>query len=113
MNDEELKNIAWGSYYKLTEDDKKHIRNYFEESTMEEMLSFCEALAMVASFSTWHNARAYLKEVGYDNFFRNCSNCDKCTKCDYNYSRECGTRYKHWVLITEKTKEEIKLGKKD
>jgi len=115
MNDELNKErIYHGKYYELTEDDVSYISEHFNGIDTEDLIEYCKALAMVASFRAWDYAKSYLSEVGFDKFFRTCENCDRSTTCDYEFSKNmCGDRYDAWIPITEKTKEEILQRQKE
>ncbi len=98
MSDE----IHKGSYYKLTEEDRKSITKYFAKGDLGELIEFCEALSMCASFRTWENAESYLKEVGFERFFRDCNNCANTFECTPKCALyECGNDYKRWTSMTK------------
>ena len=104
--------VTRDSYYKLTEEDKDQITGYFDDKNLEELLEFCAALAQVASYDGWRYAGLYLKEVGEEKFFRDCSNCGFMFDCTSLFAiNECGDRYKKWIPMTkehEKRLEELR-----
>ncbi len=86
------------THYKLTNEDVEYITKYFNERNLEELLGFCSALAMVASFDGWRDAEAYLKDVGEERFFQECGNCARMFDCEPEIAlNECGDRYEKWV----------------
>jgi len=92
-----------GMYYKLTEEDKEQIVNCFNDHNLKELIELCEAIAVVASNYGWKNAELYLKEVGEEKFFRDCSNCGFMFDCTPLFAiNECGDRYKKWIPMTKK-----------
>ncbi len=86
------------THYKLTNEDVEYITKYFNERNLEELMEFCSALAMVASFDGWRDAEAYLKDVGEERFFQDCNNCGNRFDCEPRFAIDaCGERYEKWV----------------
>jgi transcription elongation factor Elf1 len=102
--------INSGTYYKLTDEDKKQITKYFNEQNLEELFEFCQALAQVASYATWRNAGLYLKDVGEEKFFNSCRNCGHTFNCDGAFAiDECGDRYEKWVPMTKEQEDRLNI----
>ena len=100
--------ICRDTYYKLTDEDRKHITKYFNEQNLKELIEFCEAVAMVASFAGWRDAELYLKDVGEERFFQDCRNCGNTFDCEPKLAlNECGHRYEKWTPFTEGQKERL------
>lgn len=100
-------------HYELTDDDKDQITKYFNESNLEELIEYCSALAMAASFAAWRYAGLYLKDVGEEKFFRSCGNCGYTFDCEYAFAiNECGDRYEKWIPPTEDQEERLEKLKK-
>lgn len=96
-----LEKVHKGTYYYLTDEDKEQVTKYYNEQNLEELLEFCQAIALGASFTTWENAELYLKDVGAEKFFRSCNNCGNTFDCDYTFAtNECGNRYEKWIPLT-------------
>jgi molecular chaperone GrpE (heat shock protein) len=55
--------IYKGNYYKLTDEDREYITKYYNERNIKELLEFCDALAQVASYTTWRDAELYLLQI--------------------------------------------------
>lgn len=109
--------IYKGTYYKLTDEDKDQIAKYFNEQNLEELLEFCDALAQVASYSTWRDAESYLYDVGLEKFFQDCTNCGYMFDCTPDFAlNKCGDWYKEWVPMSEEQEnrlEELKRSRKE
>ena len=103
------KEIYKDTYYKLTDEDKNEITRYFNKRNLKELIEFCSVIARVASYATWRDAEAYLKDVGEKKFFRDCGNCGHTFDCDPEFAiNECGNRYEKWVSLTKEQEKRLK-----
>jgi hypothetical protein len=103
------KKIYKGNYYKLTDEDKEYITKYYNERNIKELLEFCDALAQVASYTTWRDAELYLRSVGAEKFFRDCTNCGHMFDCTPDFAlNECGDWYDGWKPMSEDQRKSLK-----
>ena len=101
--------IHKGMYYKLTDQDRRGIIKYFNEQNLDELIEFCEALAIAASCAVWETAELYLKDVGVEKFFQDCRNCGNTFDCEPDFAlNECGNRYEKWIPMTEDHEKRLK-----
>ena len=104
-----LEEIYKCTYYKLTDEDKKHVTKYFNERDLKQLLEFCDALAQAASYASWRDAELYLKDVGEEKFFRSCRNCGHTFDCEPEFAiTACGNRYEKWIPPVEDQEKRLK-----
>jgi len=101
--------ISKDTYYKLTDEDKKYITEYFNERNIDGLIEFCSEVARVASYTGLRNAEMYLKDVGIEKFFQDCRSCGNTFDCAPEFAlSECGGRYEEWIPLTVHQEEHLK-----